>query len=401
MQNLYIIGAGMGHIEDLTEYAANIIKKSDIVYGSARLFEQYKILNNNIYAPKYSEIEETLEKEKLNNISLLVSGDVLFYSIAKKITEKFKDKYNIELVPGISSMQYFLSALKIINHNIKAVSVHGRNISPLGYVSYNEYTFMLTGGENNAGKIIKEIYDAGLDYVYVYAGENLHCANERIISGNIKDMLNYQFESLTVLLIYNKEYVNAANNLRDSDFIRGKAPMTKEDIRWLSACYLGIEEKDIVYDVGAGTGSCAIEFAGYANEGLVYAIEKEDEAFELINTNKRNLKRFNVISIKGTAPEILHDLPAPDKVFIGGSSKTIKDIFKIVYEKNKFVKITVTAITLETLAASVDAFKDYNIEPDIVCINSAKSKKAGPYHMMMGNNPVYIITGRLYNEEEN
>ena len=84
MQNLYIIGAGMGHIEDLTEYAANIIKKSDIVYGSARLFEQYKILNNNIYAPKYSEIEETLEKEKLNNISLLVSGDVLFYSIAKK-----------------------------------------------------------------------------------------------------------------------------------------------------------------------------------------------------------------------------------------------------------------------------------------------------------------------------
>ena len=73
----------------------------------------------------------------------------------------------------------------------------------------------------------------------------------------------------------------------------------------------------------------------------------------------------------------------------------MKDIFKIVYEKNNHVKITVTAITLETIAAAVDAFKDYNIEPDIVCINSAKSKKAGSYHMMMGNNPVYIITGRL------
>ena len=395
MQNLYIIGAGMGHISDLTEYAADIIKNADVVYGSARLYEQYKVLNTNISAPKYSEIESVLEKETLKNTALLVSGDVLFYSIAKKIQEKFSNKYNIELVPGISSMQYFLSKLNIINYDIKAVSMHGRNNSCLGPVSYNEYTFMLTGGDKKADNIINELYNAGLDYVYVYAGENLHSDNERILSGKISEMLDYKFSSLTVLLIHNKEYVNPKTNLRDNDFIRGKAPMTKEDIRWLSACYLGIDDNDIVYDVGAGTGSCAVEFAGQAKDGLVYAIEKEDEAFELININKKNLKRHNVISIKGAAPEILADLPAPDKVFIGGSSKTMKDIFKIVYEKNNHVKITVTAITLETIASAVDAFKDYNIEPDIVCINSAKSKKAGPYHMMMGNNPVYIITGRL------
>lgn len=395
MQNLYIIGAGMGHISDLTEYAADIIKNADIVYGSARLYEQYKVLNTNISAPKYSEIESVLEKDTLKNTVLLVSGDVLFYSIAKKIQEKFNEKYNIELVPGISSMQYFLSKLNIIDYNVKAVSMHGRNNSCLGPVSYNEYTFMLTGGDKKADNIINELYNAGLDYVYVYAGENLHSDDERIVSGKISEMLDYKFSSLTVLLIHNKEYVNPKTNLRDNDFIRGKAPMTKEDIRWLSACYLGIEDNDIVYDVGAGTGSCAIEFAGHAKDGLVYAVEKEDEAFELINTNKKNLKRHNVISIKGSAPEILINLPAPDKVFIGGSSKTMKDIFKIVYEKNNHVKITVTAITLETIAAATDAFKDYNIEPDIVCINSAKSKKAGPYHMMMGNNPVYIITGRL------
>lgn len=395
MQNLYIIGAGMGHISDLTEYAADIIKNADIVYGSARLYEQYKVLNTNISAPKYSEIESVLEKDTLKNTVLLVSGDVLFYSIAKKIQEKFNEKYNIELVPGISSMQYFLSKLNIIDYNVKAVSMHGRNNSCLGPVSYNEYTFMLTGGDKKADNIINELYNAGLDYVYVYAGENLHSDDERIVSGKISEMLDYKFSSLTVLLIHNKEYVNPKTNLRDNDFIRGKAPMTKEDIRWLSACYLGIDDNDIVYDIGAGTGSCAIEFAGHAKDGLVYAVEKEDEAFELINTNKKNLKRHNVISIKGSAPEILINLPAPDKVFIGGSSKTMKDIFKIVYEKNNHVKITVTAITLETIAAATDAFKDYNIEPDIVCINSAKSKKAGPYHMMMGNNPVYIITGRL------
>ena len=295
MQNLYIIGAGMGHISDLTEYAADIIKNADVVYGSARLYEQYKVLNTNISAPKYSEIESVLEKETLKNTALLVSGDVLFYSIAKKIQEKFSNKYNIELVPGISSMQYFLSKLNIINYDIKAVSMHGRNNSCLGPVSYNEYTFMLTGGDKKADNIINELYNARLDYVYVYAGENLHSDNERIVSGKISDMLDYKFSSLTVLLIHNKEYVNPKTNLRDNDFIRGKAPMTKEDIRWLSACYLGIDDNDIVYDVGAGTGSCAVEFAGHAKDGLVYAVEKEDEAFELININKKNLKRHNVI----------------------------------------------------------------------------------------------------------
>ena len=192
----------------------------------------------------------------------------------------------------------------IINYDIKAVSMHGRNNSCLGPVSYNEYTFMLTGGDKKADNIINELYNAGLDYVYVYAGENLHSDNERIVSGKISDMLDYQFSSLTVLLIHNKEYVNPKTNLRDNDFIRGKAPMTKEDIRWLSACYLGIDDNDIVYDVGAGTGSCAIEFAGQAKDGLVFAVEKEDEAFELININKKNLKRHNVISIKGFLHQI-------------------------------------------------------------------------------------------------
>lgn len=90
MQNLYIIGAGMGHISDLTEYAANIIKNADIVYGSARLYEQYKVLNNNITAPKYSEIEYVLEKETLKNTALLVSAMCFFTAFQKKYRKNLR-----------------------------------------------------------------------------------------------------------------------------------------------------------------------------------------------------------------------------------------------------------------------------------------------------------------------
>ncbi len=395
MKNLYIIGAGMGHIDDLTGYAKNIISKSQKVYGSARLSNQYKELNSNIFVPSYSDTIKMLKEETSDNVSLLVSGDTSFFSLTKLIIAQLKDKCSIEVIPGISSMQYLLSKVQLSANNVKIVSLHGRESSAIGAVCYNEYTFLLTGGKCKAHNVILDLYNAGLDYIHVYAGENMHSDDERIISLPVKDILNYEFQDLTVLLIHNKDYTSPNIHFLDSDFIRGEAPMTKEDVRWLSADYLNIEDGDTVYDVGAGTGSCAIEFAGRAKDGLVYAIEKEDKACELIKQNKTALKRHNVICVKGQAPEILKELPKPDKVFIGGSSKRLNEIFEIVYNKNNNVVITVTAITLETLSLSLDAFKVYNIEPYITCINSSKSKKAGPYHMMMGNNPVYIITGKL------
>lgn len=395
MKNLYIIGAGMGHIDDLTIVAQNIIKKCNVVYGSSRLSEQYKCLNNNIIVPAYSEIITKIENDNNENIALLVSGDTSFFSLTKLVIERLDNKFNIEVISGISSMQYLLSKVKLSANNVKIVSLHGRESSAIGAVSYNEYTFLLTGGKAKAHNVINELYEAGLENVHIYAGENMHLENERILSDNIKNMLNIEFMDLTVLLVYNKDYSSPYIHFRDTDFTRGKAPMTKEDVRWLSADYLNIEPSDIVYDIGAGTGSCAIEFAGRAYDGIVYAIEKEDEAFELININKANLKRYNIVSIKGEAPAILENIKTPDKVFIGGSSKTMSQIFKMVYEKNNNVVICVTAITLETLSSAMESFKLYNVEPEVTCINSAKSKKAGPYHMMIGNNPVYIITGKL------
>lgn len=394
MKNLYIIGAGMGHIDDLTGNAKEIIKKCGKVFGNSRLCMQYKTLNENITAPKFSELLPQIMQEKEENIAVLLSGDTGFYSYSKTLVEKLRDSFNIEIIPGISSKQYLLSKLLINYEKVNVISVHGRSNKVIGSVSYNEYTFILTGGNAKAHNVINDIYNAGLQDVIISIGENMHAENEKIISLPIKEALNYTFADLTVLLIHNKDYINPNKPLKDSDFIRGKAPMTKEDIRWLLPKYLDIQENDIVYDIGAGTGSCAFEFAGHAKNGLVYAFEKEEEAYNLILENKKNLKRYNVECIQGKAPEILQDIERPDKVFIGGSSGKIEDIFSLIYEKNSSAVITVTAITIETLYKSIEAFKTYNIEPEIVCINSAKSKKAGPYHMMMGNNPVYIITGR-------
>lgn len=96
----------------------------------------------------------------------------------------------------------------------------------------------------------------------------------------------------------------------------------------------------------------------------------------------------------GTAPEALTDLSAPTHAFIGGSSGNMKEILKLLLDRNPRVRVVVNAITLETVAEANSCFKELGFtDVDITQIQAAKAKKVGPYEMMMGQNPVYIFAG--------
>ena len=190
MKNLYIIGAGMVHIDDLTITAKKIIQKCGKVIGSDSLFHQYESLNKNITAPKFADIIEEIENSNEENIAVLLSGDTGFFSYSKSLVAKLDDRFNIEIIPGISSKQYLLSKLKISYDNVNVISVHGRNNKVIGSVSYNEYSFILTGGKAKAHNVIADIFNAGLQDVVISIGENMHLENEKIITLPIKDALN-------------------------------------------------------------------------------------------------------------------------------------------------------------------------------------------------------------------
>jgi precorrin-6Y C5,15-methyltransferase (decarboxylating) len=202
------------------------------------------------------------------------------------------------------------------------------------------------------------------------------------------------FDSLSVICIENPLAANPHIPLKDSDFIRGDTPMTKEEVRWLSITKLGVTPQDVVFDIGAGTGSVAVEMARKAYEGFVYAIEVKKEACDLIRENAVKHGAFNLEIIHGEAPAVLDNLPSPDKAFVGGSSGNMDGILETLLKLNPAVKITANAITLQTINEIVTGFNKHGItNSDIVCVNIAQAKKIGGYDMMMAQNPVYIITG--------
>ena len=148
----------------------------------------------------------------------------------------------------------------------------------------------------------------------------------------------------------------------------------------------------MLYDIGAGTGSVSVEAARLCPDAKIWAVEKKPEAAELLRTNLAKYCLPNVTVIEAEAPEGLEELPAPTHVFIGGSGRALPEILRTVLRRNPLVRIVLTCVTLETLTQAMQAVKELPVtEPQIRQIAVTRAQKAGNYHMMKAQNPVYII----------
>lgn len=182
----------------------------------------------------------------------------------------------------------------------------------------------------------------------------------------------------------------------DEKFIRGKVPMTKQEIRILTIAKAQICANDYIVDVGAGTGSLSIEAAKIAENGYVFAIDKNVEAVELITQNAEKFSVDNIVIINAEAPASLKQIPRMDIAFIGGSGGHIIEILDVIDEKLKFGgRIVANFITIQSLAKCLDWLRNrenYIYETIQVQINRLKT--VGNVEMAQANNPVHIVTAK-------
>jgi len=177
-------------------------------------------------------------------------------------------------------------------------------------------------------------------------------------------------------------------------FIRTETvPMTKSEIRAVCLSKLALPENAVCWDVGAGTGSVSIEMALHAERGQVYAIERKEAALAVLEENRQRFCADNLTVVPGTAPEACRELPAPTHAFIGGSSGNMAEILRLLLEKNPRVRIVAAAVTLESVGELTECMKKFPFAgTEVVSVTVARNKKAGPYNLMTGLNPVYIFT---------
>lgn len=393
--NVILVGIGMGDLSTLTTSGKDAVNNADLLIGARRMVDSVKHIGQDVLYEYRSDVIADYIKEhsEYENISVVLSGDIGFYSGAKKLLELLDD--DVKLVCGISSVAYFMSEIGLSWDDAKLISSHGRSCNPIFHIKHNEKVFVILGTKDGVAELSSKLVDYGLGDVTVYVGENLSYENEKIFNKTARELTDYVGDALSVVCIYNPDFVpiSATHGIKDSEFVRGNAPMTKEEVRCVSLSKLRLNEDSVCYDIGAGTGSVTVEMALRAYNGRVYAIEKKDEAVELLEINKKKFAADNIEIIKGIAPDAILDLPSPTHAFIGGSSGNLKCILKALLEKNPNVRIVMNCITLETVAETLNELREMDFdESEIVQLGVSRSKELGRYHMMMGENPIYIIS---------
>lgn len=410
-KKIFIVGIGMGSEKNMTREAYEVCSNADLLIGADRMLEA--VLMNNVARRvslyKAEEILSEIERCEEKNIVIVMSGDVGFYSGTKKLIEALENNSykNLNVLPGISTAVYMAAKLKLSWDDMKLVSLHGRNHNILDDIKYNKKVFALVGGKDGVAKLcqmIEKIFDSEASAIKpadlkIFVGSNLSYENEKILSGSAKDFVKLETDGVSAVIILNENIQKriTTHGISDDLFIREKVPMTKEEVRVVSLAKLKLNEESVVYDIGAGSGSVSIECALKCPKGKVYAIERKTEATELIERNCEKFGISNVEIIKACAPDIdfsiEEKMEIPTHAFIGGSGGNLSQILDWLYEKNSDIKIVINAIALETVSEIVQELKKRNIDnAQIVSLNVAKAKKLGGYNMMMGNNPVYVVS---------
>ena len=350
-----LIGIGTGGVKEMTERAKEEILASVCLIGASRMLEsaacfleQKKDIKRRDMLSEYRWdfiFSYVKEHEECSRTAVLFSGDIGFYSGAKKL---------------------------------EAALLH------------SEIDCTVELGE----RLRNALLEYGMGELFLSVGRDLSYEDEKIIRKKAADFQIEEVRGLCTALVENENPAKRRGpHIRDDAFVRGKVPMTKEEVRAVSIARMELTEDAVVYDVGAGTGSVSVEAALSGEQIKVYAIEKNPEAVLLLEKNRRKFRTDGIRIIEGSAPEALVHLEPPTHLFIGGSSGNLKEILTVVKQKNPNVKIVISAISLETVRDVMDAEKEGLLtDMEVTQICASRSRVLGQYHMMTGMNPVYIIS---------
>ena len=395
--NVTLIGMGSGQPESLTLQSLAALGQADLILGARRLLAALPAgcTANRAAAYRADEVAELLHTSGAENAVLVYSGDTGFYSGASSMMEKLEALgVRARVLPGLSSIQLLAAALGRPWQGWNLVSAHGRTCDPVAECMQGRPTFFLTGGSEDPATLCAQLAAEGFGDVQGVVGQCLGTPEEKLFRGSVKELAAGRFNSLSVLLVEAVEGLpRRAPGLPDEAFERGDVPMTKQEVRAAVLAKLAVRPEDILWDVGAGTGSVSVELALAAPRGRVYAVECRPEGCALIKANREKFRTRNLVLMEGLAPAALSDLPAPDAVFVGGSKGSLAAIVDAALDKNPDARVCVSAIALETLSAAVTALTAKGRTVQVSQIAVSRAKAMGGLHLMMAQNPIYLITG--------
>ncbi|MGK7943534.1 MAG: precorrin-6y C5,15-methyltransferase (decarboxylating) subunit CbiE [Microcystaceae cyanobacterium] len=409
-----VVGIGLQGKDSLTNSVQNIVNEATILVGSHRHLSYFpdhlgKRLEIKDITTTINQLKVLIENTE--KIVILATGDPLFFGIGRLLTEHFSSD-KLQFYPHLSCVQLAFNHLKIPSQDAQIVSVHGRELNILAsYLQKGvEKLAVLTDRVNHPAAIAQFYLSLESPCHYtLFVCENLGDTSEKITQFFPNEMNNLvgksgaDFSALNVVIFLRHSTPLTINleelplfGLKDQDFLSfSDRPnlMTKREIRSLILGELALQPNQIIWDIGAGTGSVSIEIARLCPTSQIYAIEKTGMGINLIEKNSHKFNVSNLKTIQATAPHKLETLPSPHRIFIGGTGGNLETILQICQEKLHDQGLIVMALaTLENGSQAIAWFKRQQWTYHLLQVQLSRSSPIGNLTRFSPLNPVTIIT---------
>jgi precorrin-6Y C5,15-methyltransferase (decarboxylating) len=401
-----LVGIGDDGCVGLSSRAANAVAQAQVLVGGERhlaFFPQFKgervVLKDQLGAA----LERVAELAHEHDVCVLASGDPLFFGVGALVIKKLGAEH-VEVIPQPSSIQHAFARVGVKWDDAAFVSLHGRALDGFAVRARRLAKLaVFTDEESSPARIAQHLTDwnaAEPGEWRAWVCENLGGAGERVRAFTVEELRAAgDIAPLNVLILQrsNPDWrpQPAMSFLHEDAFAKRmpkKGLITKREARLLSLAQLHLRPSSVVWDVGAGSGSVAVEAALTAYEGRVYAVEVDAESVDICRDNARAHSADNVRVVAGRAPEALAELEAPDAVFVGGSKGAMDEIVELALERLRAGgRLVVNAITLENVGETYACLRRRGLEPDVLMLNVSRAEPLARYMRWEAQNPIHIF----------
>ncbi|EMJ96606.1 bifunctional cobalt-precorrin-7 (C(5))-methyltransferase/cobalt-precorrin-6B (C(15))-methyltransferase [Leptospira alstonii] len=403
MKAVTVIGMGDEGCLGLSSIAANAVAKAQVLAGGKRhldFFPQFPGEKIVFKGDCFQAIEKIAELACEHTICVLASGDPLFFGIGSRIVKKVGLEH-VDIIPAPSAIQHAFARVGIKWDDAEILSLHGRPLKGLvtKLQSFRKVA-LFTDEINHPQAIASYLVSFDESDWTAFVCENLGGEKEKVRKFDLKSLSEEKgIGPLNVLILVrndtNWKSPQVVPNVSEESYakrIPKKGLITKKEVRILSIAFLGIRDDSVIWDIGAGSGSVAIEAAQISKNGKSYAIEVDPEGIEICRQNALSRKADNVQVIPGKAPEVLGNLPDPDCVFVGGSKGNLYEIIRISLNRlSAFGCLVVNAVTLDNVSEAHQSFKKLGLVPEVTLLNVSRGQPLADYLKYEALNPIHIF----------
>jgi precorrin-6Y C5,15-methyltransferase (decarboxylating) len=404
---IHIIGIGSDGLAGLTARARETLSGAEVLFGSQHTLALVPELKGERHYIG-SDLQETVAALTAvmgrKRVAIVAGGDPLFYGVARYLCDRL-GKDNFEVLPHVSSMQLAFARVKETWEEAYLTNLHTHPLDEvIDRIRTAEMVGLFPGEQEGPPQIARRLLARGIDYFRAFVCENLGSPDERVTQGELSEIQDMEFAPLNVMILKRKpgrpDQPAGPGRFRrfgnpDDAFAQSRPKsglITQAEVRALALAQMNIQPGSVVWDIGAGSGSVAIEAARLSEPGLVYAIEQDAADYHLILANAQTLGVRNLNAIHGTAPAVFASLPAPDAIFVGGTGKEAARLIAAAWTALRpGGQLVVNVATLESLGAIHGTLRELAGSVRVLMVNIARGTEQLETLRFEAVNPTFLL----------